>query len=452
MSAPGSDAGAPRQAGAGATRSSEPAGPRRADELCFRVERVDEQTVEAARVLAYAGGRVIERDGRSLYTWGEAARITLPLGTADAKAVGEVAGRLRAIRPLDGTAATGAPGPVRPGPIALGALAFDPDDWSELVVPRFAVIADGDGRRVVAVGGRDDLEVAMRSFPFVGEPPRRRPAEAPDRFELSSVRSHEDFRRRVKQAIEVVRSGRLDKVVMAREVLATANRPFRQEHLLERLRALHPSCCAFAVDGFVGASPELLVRRRGLEVVSQPLAGTVARSGDPDEDRHLAAMLLASEKERAEHRVVVEAILAGLGPLCAALDAPEAPRLLGLRNVAHLATQVRGSLAAAGAPSALELAAALHPTPAVGGWPRDEALDYLRKSEELDRGRYAGPVGFVDADGDGEWWIGIRSALVEGRSARLFAGVGLVAGSDPSAELAETQLKLQAMLAAAVRP
>ena len=423
----------------------------------FHVAPVDERTAAAARRHAYTSGRVIERDGRSLYAWGEAARLVLPLGTADTKAVGEIADQLQAVLPLDGLEGERAPGPTRsprPWPVAVGALAFDPAGWSELVVPRVAVLVDDDGARAIAVGSREELASARRAFPFAGGPPQHGPAEAPERFELASVRSHEDFRRRVGQALEAIRSGRIDKVVLAREVVATANRPFRQEQLLERLRSLHPSCCTFAVDGFVGASPELLVRRQGLEVLSQPLAGTVARSGDPDEDRRLAGALLGSEKERAEHRVVVQAILAGLGPLCTGLDVPEAPRLLALRNVAHLATPVRGTLSTStgGAPSALELAAALHPTPAVGGWPREDALDYLRKSEEIDRGRYAGPVGYVGADGDGEWWIGIRSAIVEGRRARLLAGVGIVAGSDPAAELAETQLKLQAMLAAAVRP
>ena len=251
-----------------------------------------------------------------------------------------------------------------------------------------------------------------------------------------------------------IESGRLDKVVLAREVTVQANRPLRQADLLGRLRALHPSCTAFAIDGFIGASPELLIRRIGAEIASHPLAGTAARSGDPDADRKAEAALLASEKERAEHRAVVDNIVSALAPVAHHLEVPDRPVIRELRNVSHLGTSITGTLATRDGcyPSALELVGLLHPTPAVAGTPVDLALDYLAKLEELDRDRYAGPVGWVDARADGEWHVGIRSAIVEGSSARLFAGVGIVADSDPPAELAETQLKLQAFLAAAVRP
>jgi isochorismate synthase len=205
----------------------------------------------------------------------------------------------------------------------------------------------------------------------------------------------------------------------------------------------------------MGASPELLIRRAGLDVESHPLAGTAARSGDPEVDRRVEAALLASDKERAEHRAVVDAITDGLSPVVAVLNVPDAPSIMELRNVSHLGTRITGQLATgAGGEvlNALELLALIHPTPAVAGTPADLALDYLAKAEELDRDRYAGAVGWIDGHGDGEWYLGIRCAIVEDRTARLFAGVGIVADSDPHAELAETQLKLQAFLAAAVRP
>jgi menaquinone-specific isochorismate synthase len=277
----------------------------------------------------------------------------------------------------------------------------------------------------------------------------------PDAFRLESRRPHEDFLRRVAAAVSEVRSGRIDKVVMAREVLIEANRPLRQGDLLERLRALHPSCATFAVDGFMGATPELLVRRSGTTVESHPLAGTAARSGDPEADRRVEAALLASDKERAEHRAVVDAIADNLRPAMSELSVPAVPGIVELRNVSHLGTYITGQLARSadgGLMNALEVLALIHPTPAVAGTPVDLALDYLAKAEELDRDRYAGAVGWTDATGDGEWHLGIRCAIVDGRSARLFAGAGIVADSDPSAELAETQLKLQAFLAAAVRP
>ncbi|MCU1493682.1 MAG: dhbC [Acidimicrobiaceae bacterium] len=431
-----------------------------AEDLVWASAEVRPEVVAAARRFAFVEGRVLEREGAALYAWGDAARLELPLGVDDLRGVRSVRDFLGRIRPFESphTESTGdrtTPG----GPIALGALAFDPKGWSELIVPRMVVVVNGDHRHAIGIGSKQHVAAMLDDFPFAvgAEAPTPRPSdEPPDRFDLASARPHEDFRRRVSVAVEAVRAGNLDKVVLVREVIVTANRPVRQHHLLERLRALHPSCFAFAIDGFVGASPELLVRRRGAQVASQPLAGTVARSGDPEEDRHLAAALLASSKERAEHRIVVDAIVATLTPLCSSLDAPDVPHLLALRNVAHLATRVTGSLAnpleGAPMPSALDLAAALHPTPAVGGWPREEAMNYLRKNEDVDRGRFAGPVGWVGSDGDGEWWIGIRSTLLEGPTARLLAGVGIVADSDPAAELAETQLKLQALLAAAVRP
>jgi menaquinone-specific isochorismate synthase len=259
---------------------------------------------------------------------------------------------------------------------------------------------------------------------------------------------------RVSAALAEIAAGSLDKLVLAREVTVHANRPFSQADLLGRLRALHPSCTAFAIDGFIGATPELLISRNGARIASVPLAGTAARSGDPDADRRAEQALLASVKERLEHRVVVDAIIAALSPVADRLEVPDRPVIHELRNVSHLGTEISGVLARVGGgyPSSLELVGLLHPTPAVAGTPVDLALDYLIKLEELDRDRYGGPVGFLDARGDGEWYVGIRSAIVEGSFARLFAGVGIVADSDPASELAETQLKLQAFLAAAVRP
>jgi isochorismate synthase EntC len=196
-------------------------------------------------------------------------------------------------------------------------------------------------------------------------------------------------------------------------------------------------------------------------VLSHPLAGTVARSGDDVTDAALVAGLMASAKDRREHQLVVDAIAGRLAPLCRTLDVPAEPSVLALRNVSHLGTAIRGSLmaadgaamsSAASLPTSLELAALLQPTPAVGGHPTEAALQWQRDHEGFERGCYAGPVGWVDNRGDGEWALGLRSANVSGRHASLYAGNGIVAGSGPEAELAETQLKLQALLAALVRP
>jgi menaquinone-specific isochorismate synthase len=273
----------------------------------------------------------------------------------------------------------------------------------------------------------------------------------PDGFSLTSPRSHPDWQRTIADAVDEIAGGRLDKVVVAREVLVEANRPIVVPDVLERLRSLYPACVVFSVDGFLGASPELLVERRGTAVRSHPLAGTFPRSGDPHADELLAAELVASVKDQREHRFVIEEIDRVLRSRCVALDVPSTPSIMQLRNVLHLGTEISGTLSSP-APSALALAAALHPTPAVAGTPTADALAWLSRHEGLSRGRYAGPVGWVDATGDGMFAIGIRSAEVDGRRARLFAGVGVVEGSDPRRELVETQLKLQAILAAVVRP
>jgi menaquinone-specific isochorismate synthase len=257
----------------------------------------------------------------------------------------------------------------------------------------------------------------------------------------------------VAEAVEAIEQGDLAKVVLARRVDISANRPFVIPEVLERLIALYPSCMVFSVEGFIGASPELLIRRDGDRVESHPLAGTVARSGDHAGDQALVAGLMASPKARHEHRVVIDAVAAVLAPVCSQLDVPDTPSVVGLRNVSHLGTHVTGVLLPGPRqPSAIDLVAALHPTPAVGGTPTDAAVKYLQSVEGFDRGRYAGPVGWMDARGDGAWALGIRSAVVAGDRAHIYAGNGIVAGSHPAEELAETQLKLQALLAALVRP
>ncbi|HXZ83346.1 MAG TPA: isochorismate synthase [Acidimicrobiales bacterium] len=421
--------------------------------LSWRGVRLGSDLLARARRHAFRAGRVIARDGLEVLSWGVAARIEFPRGAGE-PAAAECAHELLAAIPggPDGETA------IR-GPVALGALPFDTSVPGSLVIAGTTIVVDGGTGAAVAVGpgpgSPDPWGKSPRDF-AVPESDDRGDEAGPDRFRVDSVRPHDDFLARVAAARAAIRAGDLAKVVLVREVALRANQRFRQFDLLERLRALHPTCAAFAIDGFVGASPELLVRRRDRLIGSRPLAGTVARSGDRSEDARAAAELLASPKDRLEHRYVVEAIIATFARHAGDVAVPEKPELLELRNVIHLATPVSGTLHAVGPdgrlPSALGLALELHPTPAVAGVPREAALAYLDKAEDLDRGRFAGPVGWFDASGDGEWWIGIRSAVVDGARARLFAGAGIVAASDPATELAETQLKLQALLAAFVRP
>jgi menaquinone-specific isochorismate synthase len=250
----------------------------------------------------------------------------------------------------------------------------------------------------------------------------------------------------VAEAVAAIKAGGLRKVVLARDVFATADEPIDARILVRRLAARYPGCFTFACDGMLGATPELLVRRAGREVSALVLGGTLPRGADPAEDLALGWELLASAKNNEEHAYAVDSIREALGPLCEVLDVEARPSLLKYPNLQHLGTQVRGTLANGQPPkSALGLAAAVHPPAAVCGTPTGAALDLIRELEHMDRERYAGPVGWVDADGNGEWGIAIRSGQLSGRAARLFAGCGIVAGSEPAAELAETLVKLQPM-------
>ena len=371
---------------------------------------------------------------------GAAVQIDLPGGLVDAEGIARAKAVLAGIGSDDSVRRPGT------GAVAFAALPFDPAAPGRLVVPRTVWGADADGAWVTVVGAADDSPDPW---------PSPTPLEAPDGFTLSTPVPHDRWRELVADAVARIDTGALEKVVLARRVDVTANRPFPLAEVLGRLAALYPTCMHWAMGGFIGASPELLVRRRGDAVESHPLAGTVARSGDAAADEALVRGLLASAKDRREHRLVIDVLEAALTPVCSELHVPETPSVVALRNVSHLATRVQGRLAAGddgSLPSALDLVAAVHPTPAVGGTPTKEAVAHLQAVEGFERGPYAGPVGWFGADGDGDVALGIRSALVEGATASLFAGVGVVAGSDPAAELAETQLKLQALLAALVRP
>jgi menaquinone-specific isochorismate synthase len=393
-------------------------------------------------LLAQAGddGLLFRAETGGLAGVGEALRIELPDGLSDPDAVASVTRVLSSIQTED---AVDRPGT---GPVALGALPFDPTAPGHLVVPRRIFGRAGDTGWLTTIEPYD----AGPDPVVLGPGPE---GGSPDQFRLTPTLTQSEWKDVVAGAVELLERGDLAKVVLARRIDIEANRPFVVSEVLERLAALYPSCMVYSVEGFLGASPELLVRRTGDAVESHPLAGTVARSGDAHGDEVLVARLMGTPRIRHEHRVVVEAIAAALGPLCASIDVPETPSVLGLRNVSHLATHIAGRLApAAHLPSALELAARIHPTPAVGGAPSREAVDYLQKVEGFDRGRYAGPVGWMDGRGDGCFALGIRGADVSGSSARIYAGNGIVAGSDPAEELAETQLKLQALLAALVRP
>jgi salicylate biosynthesis isochorismate synthase/menaquinone-specific isochorismate synthase len=267
---------------------------------------------------------------------------------------------------------------------------------------------------------------------------------------ITSVLAPERYVSAVAAATERIRAGELEKVVLAREVRLDARTPFHPAAVFGALRLGYPSCFSFCVGArdaaFVGASPELLVRRQGASVGTVAMAGSTRRSADPAVDDHLGERLLRSAKDREEHAIVARRIERTLAPLAVWVAAAEEPGLVKVANIQHLATPIRAQLAEPR--TAVELAGALHPTPAGGGEPWPRARELIAELESLDRGWYAGAVGWMDAADDGEFCVAIRSALLHGLSAHCYAGVGVVGDSDPESELEETEIKLQAVMPA----
>ena len=346
------------------------------------------------------------------------------------------------------------------GPVAFASLPFHPDQPGELIVPRVVLGTDGSGRHWATLTdaegdlpeSTDDLATAAAGAVAATLDAASNEPGQPTSYDLRSPLSPEAWRDDVvSAAVARIERGELDKAVMARELVLNTDRPLSAAAVVQRLAAVFPSAALFLVDGFVGASPELLVSRDGDVVRAHPLAGTAARSSDPAVDHRQTAALLSSEKDRWEHRITIDWLLEELLPFCSYVDAEPEPSIVTMANVHHLGTLVEGRLSSPAAP-VLELVAALHPTPAVGGRPAKAALALIDELEQAERGRYAGPTGWVDGNGNGQFAVAIRSAQLNGTETRLFAGVGVVADSDPTAELAETRAKFRAMLGALIVP
>ncbi len=366
------------------------------------------------------------RRGEGLVGWGVAARAHSrgPTRLADAdKWWRELTARATLV---DGVREPGS------GPVCFGTFAFadDPGD-SVLIVPRVVVGRRGDRAWMTTVGEPSPLASEPVTAPL---PPQ-------ELVFTDGALNGDQWMSAVAHAVEQIDHGALEKVVLARDLLATCAAPVDVRWPLRRLARDYPMCWTFQVDDMVGATPEMLVRReRGL-VTSRVLAGTIRRTGDDTHDLALAAALARSSKDLEEHEYAVRSVADALDPHCSSMNVPEAPFVLHLPNVMHLATDVAGVVHDAATVSSLQLAEALHPSAAVGGTPTLAAVRLIAELECMDRGRYAGPVGWMDASGDGEWGIALRSAQVTGSTVRLFAGCGIVAGSDPEAELAESQAK-----------
>ncbi|SKB05723.1 isochorismate synthase [Aeromicrobium choanae] len=319
------------------------------------------------------------------------------------------------------------------GLVAFGSFTFADRPGSLLTVPE-VVVGRRDGRCWVTTIGRSLGPVPELSGSAPRDPAGVRFADDPARREAWSAT--------VEKAVRRIQADELDKVVLARSVDAQFDEPLDVRSPLGRLASTYPSCWTFHVDGFFGSTPEMLVRLQGGLVTSRVLAGTIRRTGDDARDLGLAASLARSSKDLEEHEYAVRSVADALAPHCTGMNVPEAPFVLHLPNVMHLATDVTGVLRDDA--GVLSLVASLHPSAAVGGTPTADAVRVIAEIERLDRGRYAGPVGWIGASGDGEWGIGLRSAQLraDGRGARLFAGCGIVADSSPADELAEADAKL----------
>ncbi len=394
-------------------------------------------------LLAMAGstGVVFARGGHGLAGRGEALRLELPAESGQVvRAADEVAATLAAIERHD---EVGLPGC---GPVAFAALPFSDGAPASIVVPALVAGRADDGTRWITTVGPDD------AVPLEPAPVPEAAGATPTSYLVTSTRPPSAWCQAVAEAVAELQAGTLAKVVLAREVVVEADTPLDAATILRRLEtAAPPSSMVYAVDGLLGASPELLVSRMGDIVRSHPMAGTTRRTGDPTTDAHLAATLLASAKDRAEHQITIDMVLDTVLPFCSYVDSEPEPSIVAAGNVQHLASLVEGRLSSPPA-SVLALVAALHPTPAVCGWPRHQARLLIQRLEGLERGRYAGAVGWVDADGNGRFAVAIRGMELDGRRARVLAGTGIMADSDPASELDETRAKLQAVLSAVVRP
>lgn len=353
------------------------------------------------------------------------------------------------------------------GPALVGGFSFDaahPESgrWQgfpagQMVLPRVQVVTRADGCyltiNVMVEAGVDALPEAEQLQKLCGQlcsPVREVEKSESQALELADVMPAQSWQHLVARAVQNIKQGAFQKVVLAREVHARANSALDLRQALERLRANYPSATLFAVAAgercFLGATPERLVRLLDGEVRTIGLAGSARRGATEQEDQALGQELLESQKNLEEHAIVVRMLRQALEKVCSYVWAEDRPHLLKLSNVQHLYTPVLGRLPEGSDESVLKLVEQLHPTPALGGFPRTEAMAWLRENEGLDRGWYAAPVGWVDSRGEGEFVVAIRSALVEGNEAYLYAGCGIVADSDPESEYAESCLKLKPML------
>jgi menaquinone-specific isochorismate synthase len=325
------------------------------------------------------------------------------------------------------------------GPVLFTSFSFDRNEESVAIIPRVIVGRKGENSWITWIGDTPQPSLADVA-----------PAFTEQHFTWGAgTLSETQWKERVSRAISQIASRQIDKVVLARDLTATTTTAIDARPILHELSERYPSTWVFAADGLIGATPELLLRLSRGMVTSRVLAGTIPRTGDDAKDLALAASLARSSKDLEEHEYAVRSVADALEPFCSSTNVPDAPFVLHLANVMHLATDVTGALLESKHHvDAFALLKSLHPSAAVCGTPRNIAFDLIDEIEGMNRGRYAGPVGWIDARGDGELGIALRSGQITDNSIRIFAGCGIVAGSDPEVELAESNAKFAAMRSA----
>lgn len=396
---------------------------------------IPHQSSHLLRTIAAREGWLIESPDALRAGFGGAA-ASIELGTVD--------GPRDAIAQLQRYELTGHDGPAGTGIVAFGSLPFDRDASAHLDVARYCVTQIKNGPTwLTTLEGADDVEQQLAHV-------------APADQETQDVRSitfqptPERYAHNVALAVEILRRKEIDKVVLARAVLGSVPEPIDAASVAQRLHHREPACTVYSMPTsdarrFVGASPELLARREGTDILCFPLAGTIALPSNVEPDDY-QNWLLGSTKNLHEHAVLVDDLVTTLSQYYDDINADATPSIVSLRTIAHLGTRIRGHATRGNAPDALEVLRLLHPTAAVGGIPHRGAYELICRLEQHDRGHYAGPVGWLDANADGEWWIGIRGVLLAGTEFEAWAGAGIVSESDPIAEREETRVKLAVAL------
>jgi len=325
------------------------------------------------------------------------------------------------------------------GPVLFTSFSFDRNQESVLVIPKVIVGQKGSNSWITWIGSDAQPQLSESAAD---------PASSTFTFSDGTLTS-DQWKERVTEVINRVNSNGVDKVVLARDIVANSDSDVDARPILKKLSSEYPSTWVFSVDGLVGATPELLLRLSRGMVTSRVLAGTIPKTGDDEKDLALAASLARSSKDLEEHEYAVRSVAEALDPFCSSTNVPESPFVLHLANVMHLATDVTGALnESTHRVDAFSLLKSLHPSAAVCGTPRNLAFDVIDEIEGMDRGRYAGPVGWIDASGDGELGIALRCGQITDRKIRIFAGCGIVAASNPEKEVEESNAKMIPMKSA----